>query len=118
FGKDRAGHLRLSDTSVDEDDRGLDQSHTALQRTVFHLDLEAVAIARDRREVDRLQRATTPADESGGDVTHVDAQNRTRVVARATRQELSTDAPVLGAATRYVARADHGVRAILGEREH
>ena len=65
---DRAGHLRLADAAVAEDDRHLDHAEAGADGAVGGLDLERVAERRDRLEVDRLEHLAAEDLEAAGEV--------------------------------------------------
>src|SRR5437588_9960818 len=64
--KDRAAHLRVSALAVGERDRHLDHAEARALGAIGRLDLERVALRRDRVHVDRLQDAAADALEAAG----------------------------------------------------
>ena len=114
---DRARHLRAADLAVDEADRHLPDAEALAQRAVGQLDLERVAARVHRVEVDRLEHGAPEALEAAGQVAHRHAEHEPRVERAAGRdRRAGRSAPVLDAAARDVARAEHEV-GVLRRRE-
>src|SRR6267143_4169146 len=70
FEHDRLAHLRAAGRAVDERDRDLDRLEARALRPIRHLDLEGVALRRDRVEVDRLEHAPSEALEAACRILH------------------------------------------------
>src|SRR5579875_3906280 len=110
-------HLRAAEGPVDEADRHLLDLRPRLEGPVGHLDLEAVAVGSDRREVDLLEDARRIGAVARRGVLHGQAQHHRCEDVPSSRDQPSREAPVRDRAARDVAGADDDVLASL-ERCH
>jgi hypothetical protein len=69
-------------------------------------------------QVERLERASPPADEAGGEVSDLHAEDGAGVEPTAARDDLPDEAPVRRPAAVDVTRAHDHVGALLGARDH
>src|SRR5262245_5067142 len=109
LGHDRARHLRRARATLDEGDRNLLHPEAAAADPVRRLDLDRIAVGRERVEVDRLECRPPEALDPAGEVPHAQAQEDLRVEAAAARHDAAQETPVGRATARRVARAEHEV---------
>ena len=110
---DALRQLRLAGAAVAELDRELDDAPAGADQPVRHLDLEAVALGRDRLEVHRLERRRPVGAVAGGGVVDGEAEHAGGVAVAPPRQPAPPPRPVLGAPAGHVAAADRQVGAVL-----
>src|SRR5215472_2573801 len=114
FEDDPPAQLGLADPPILEDNRDLLDLEALLDRSVGQLDLERIAGAVNRRQIDRLQHASPETLEASGKVALRQAENRPRVKRAGAADQLSYRSPVDRSASGHVARAEHQVRAAFG----
>ena len=97
-------HLGGAVHPLHEGERHLHHAEAAAQGPVGHLDLEHVAGAAHRIQVDGTEYAPVKALEAAGEVAHRHLQQRARVQGAELRDQLPSARPVLGAAAGDPAR--------------
>ena len=113
FTEDATRHLADALATIDEDNTYLLDLETNFISSVFHLDLETVALEADLVELDGLQHATLVALEAGCGVVHLEACDEAHVFRGEVTHQHTTDGPVHDIHTTDVAAADGHVVALI-----